>query len=93
MSSHWHDFELSLLVKILSPPFVWTNRVSTSVQSLMLDSNALFLTAVAVEAESSMIQLGSIMSSVDGKHWAKDTPTYRMVTPLLRLSVDGHLTE
>ena len=70
-----------------------TNSFSSSVQSLMLDSSALFLAVVAVEAEFSMIQLGSIMSSGDDKHWVKDAPTFRLVMPLVRLSVDVQLPD
>ena len=59
----------------------------------MLDISALLLTVVDVEVESSMIQLGSIMSYVDGKHWLKNAPNCRLVTILVRLSVDGQLPE
>ena len=72
---------------------MWTNSVSSLVQSMVLDISALLLTVVDVEVESSMIQLGSIMSYVDGKQWVKDALNLRLVTPLVQLSVDGQLTE
>ena len=93
MRSHWHNFEVSLLVEILSLPLMWINSVSSLVQSLMLISSALLLTVVIVEAEYSMIQLESIMFSVYGKHWVKYAQTCRLVTPLVRFYVDGPLQD
>ena len=72
---------------------MWTNIVSSLVQSLMLDSSYFFFLVVSVEAAFIMIQLGSIISYVDGKHWVKDALNFRLVTPLVQLSVDGQLTE
>ena len=59
----------------------------------MLEISALFLTVVSVEDESNMFQLVSIMSAFDGKHLVKYAPIFRLVTPLVHLSVDGYLPE